>query len=223
MPYRRRGGRRGMVSYKPSGRLGKIGGALSIATKALGTAYAVKKLINVEYKSIRQTFTTDPSSSGAVVNLTAIAQGDGLANRDGNKVRAKMLQVRGVAEMNASATASHVRMVIVRDNNGSTTIPSISDLYPSVAFFASNSLKTNAPQSNSRFSVLWDHWLSLDFVGYGSTKSFAYSLPLDHHIFFSGTGATDEGKGHLYLFIASNEAINDPNIVAQSVVQFLDN
>lgn len=197
-------------------------GYLDTATRALAVAYAVRKLINVEFKNITTTFAVDPNSTGLVTNLTAIAQGDDVANRDGNKVRAKHIVVSGTITLNSSATNSRVRYVIVRDNNGSTTIPAITDLYGSVAAFALNQPKLGTPQSNSRFSVLMDKMLIVN-GGSGETKAFSWSSTLDHHIFFTGSGATDEGKGHMYLFQASNEATNDPVAGVACNVKFLDN
>ncbi len=182
----------------------------------------IARLINVEYKTITTSFTTDPNSSGAVVNLTAIAQGDDIANRQGNKIRAKHISVRGHALIGASATASQLRMMIVRDNNGSTTQPAITDLFTDVTTFRTDANKLGDPQSNSRFSVLWDHFFLLDAVN-SSQRKVKWSSSLDHHIFYTGTAATDEGKGNMYLFIASNEATNDPIVAIDAMIKFIDN
>ncbi len=192
------------------------------AQKALMIAQGVRRLINVEYFNISTDFTSDPSTSGAVVNLTAIAQGDTDASRQGSKIRAKHIECSGVVTLNASATNSRVRMVIVRDNNGSTTIPAITDLYSTVLRFVDGRPKLGTAQSNSRFSILNDRMIIVD-AGHGLTQKFFWSSSLDHHIYFSGTGATDEGKGHVYLFIASNEATNDPVVAANANLKFIDN
>ncbi len=197
-------------------------GYLDTAAQALTVAYAVRKLINVEYHRVAVSFTADPNTSGAVVNLTAIAQGDDTNDRQGNKIRLKQLLVQGKITLNSTtATDSHVRMVIVRDNNGSTTQPSIAELYGSVANFTNNLLKVGDPQTNSRFSVLWDKFIIVDTDK--PSKAVAYSQSLDSHCFFSGTGATDEGKGAIYLFISSNEATNDPVVNILGQVVYIDN
>ncbi len=212
MPRRRR---------QPRRRRPAQSGYLDTASKALAVAYAVKKLINVEYKTLSTAFTADPNNAGAVVNLTAIAQGDGVGARSGNKCRVKYISVKGTVFLHASATQSRVRMMIVRDNNGSTTQPAITDLFADATTFAQNKNKLGDPQSNSRFSVLFDKMLMIDTRR--PQYSYAWSQALDHHVFFSGSGATDEGKGHLYLFIASNEATNDPIITADAMVKWIDN
>ncbi len=204
---------------KPMSRSGRY---LDTASKALTVAYAVKKLINVEYKSLTTDFTTDPSSAGAVVNMLAIAQGDDFSNRNGRKIRLKSIRVMGHVTLNASATASTLRMVLVRDNNGSTTQPAITDLFSDVGTFAANLNKLGDPQSNSRFSILMDRFMLLDSVN-SSQRTIEWYRQEDFHVFFSGTGATDEGKGAVYLFIASNEAANDPVVSVDCQVKWIDN
>jgi len=219
MPYQKRyNNRRRRRRRAPA----RNGGYLGTASKALAVAYAVKKLINVEYKVIRSGFVVDPSSTGSVTNFTAIPQGDDLDERDGNKVRAKYIKISGVITLNASATNSRVRIALIRDNNGSTTQPAITDLYSLASGFANNTVKTSTPQNNSRFTVLYDRLFIMD-AGHGLTQSFTWSSSLDHHIFFTGAVATDEGKGHIYCFQASNEATNDPVVAATVNVMFLDN
>lgn len=196
-------------------------GNLTTASRALAVAYAVKKLINVEYFSKRTSFTVDPNTTGAVVALTNIAQGSDKDERQGNKLRVKRLSLGGVITLHASATDSRVRMTIIRDNNGSTTQPAITDLFGTVADHFNNSIKTGDPQSNSRFSVLWDKMLIVNSDT--PTKQLKYAMELDHHVFYTGTASTDEGKGHMYLFISSSEATNDPVVAIKAQVWYIDN
>ncbi len=195
---------------------------LNTASKALVVANQVRRLVNVEYKSKQTTFTVDPNSSGAVLALTNIAQGDELDQRDGQKIRAKYISVGGNILQNGSSSSTITRLMIVRDNNGSTTQPSITSLFASAADFFNGKLKLGDPQTNSRFSILWDKVVITDLSS-NFRKNVQWSSSLDHHIFYSGTAGTDEGKGHLYLFIASNEATNDPVVAIRSMVKYLDN
>lgn len=218
MPYKPRSNRR----RPKQPRYPQSSGYLDTAAKALTVAYAVRKLINVEFKMANTGLTVDPSSSGVVQNLTSISQGDTLAARDGNKIRAKRIEISGLVTMHASATQSHLRLMLVRDNNGSTTQPAITDLFSTVAVFSQNRPKLGDPQNNSRFSILWDKFIIVD-ASYRQVAPFSMSLTLDHHIYYSGTSGTDEGKGNLYLFMASNEATNDPIVNAGSNFTFIDN
>ncbi len=198
------------------------GGYLDTAAKALAVAYAVKKLINVEFHTLNTFLPVDPNTTGATKNMTAIAQGDDIANRQGDKIRLKYLSLSGTIKLHASATTSQVRLVLVRDNNGSTTQPAISDIWVSAAFFLDNKHKTGAPQVNSRFTILYDKFFLINSVG-NNQVAFNWSSSLDHHCYFTGTQGTDEGKGHIYCMIASNEATNDPIVTADIMVKWIDN
>ena len=200
----------------------RSGRYLDTAAKALTVAYAVKKLLNVEYKSLTTSFTVDPNSTGAVLHLTGMGQGDDFGERIGRKIRLKSINVQGSIVINASATATILRMMIVRDNNGTTTQPAITDLFASASVFATNLNKRGDPQSNSRFSVLMDKFVQLDAVRQSQVKVKHYSQQ-DFHVYYSGTAATDEGKGALYLFIASNEATNDPVVSVDCQIKWIDN
>ncbi len=216
MPYKQR--RKPRRQRAPQG--GK-GSYLDTASRALAVAYAVKKLINVEYFQLQTTIQADPNTSGNTQNLTAIAQGDIFNDRQGNKIRLKYLRLSGIVTLNASASDTQVRMVIVRDNNGSTTNPTISSLYTSLTVFHQNQPKLGDPQTNSRFSILWDKMVIVNTDT--PTKQFSYSMVLDHHVYFTGAATTDEGKGHLYLMIASSEVTNDPVVKGAVQVKWLDN
>ncbi len=195
---------------------------MGTAARALSLALAVKKLVNVEYKTVTVTFPVDPNSTGSVTNLSAIAQGNDIANRQGNKIRAKYLSVAGNVSMHASATESQLRLMIVRDNLGTTAQPAIADLFTDVGVFRSGRNKLGDPQSNSRFSILWDKYILLDAINNTQVK-INWSSSLDHHIYYDASAATDEGKGNVYLFLASDQATNDPILVCDSMLKFIDN
>ncbi len=195
---------------------------LNTASKALAVALQVKRLVNPEYKTLNTNLAGDPNTTGIVVSLCGIAQGDDISNRTGSKIRAKYLRARGKVVINASATASSLRIMIVRDNLGTTTAPGIDDLFASVTDFHNNKNKDGDPQSNARFSILWDKFILLDAV-FKSQVAFDYNMSLDHHISFTGTSATDEGKGCIYALMASSEATNDPVVTADVMIKWLDN
>ncbi len=214
MPYKRR--------YKPSRRVGRVGSALQTASQALTVAYGVKKLLNVEYKSHEVDIPTTISSTPNITNLSAIATGDDFNDRDGRKIKCVSLRYKGRISMHASANSSAVRMVIFRDNNGSTSIPGVTDLFASAATFLNNHNLLDDPQTNSRFSVLSDKIYLLSITG-NQQAAYDIYVKLNSHMYFSGSAATDEGKGAIYLLFVSNEATNVPNTLGNSVLKFIDN
>ncbi len=195
---------------------------LGTAAKALSVALAVQRLVNVEYKSLNTAPPVDPNTTTSITNLTAIAQGDDFNARNGRKIRAKYLRYRGSVIQHPTAVSTGLRMMIIRDNNGSTTQPALIDLFASEANFFNNQNKRGTPQQNSRFSILYDKYISLSDSG-TTAAHFDFKIPLDHRIYFSGSGSTDEGKGAIYLLSASTEATNDPILSANCMVKWIDN
>ncbi len=181
----------------------------------------LKKLINVEYHSRKTDWPVDPNTSGQVINLTAISQGDDIQNRQGRKIKLFSIRSTGSVRINASSTRSHGRCMIVRDNLGSTTIPVITDMFISVAQFVANQPRLDDPQTNARFSVLYDKFYILEQEQ--SIKKIDHYQKIGSHVTFTGSATTDEGKGHIYLFVASNEATNDPVLAASTVIKYIDN
>ena len=193
-----------------------------IGSKIYRDVAKLKRLINVEYKSHLFGLSSVASTTPNIQNVTAIAQGDTFSQRDGNKIRSFSLSFRGHVRQNPSATLSFARVMLIRDNNGSTTQPVLADLFSDAASFYDNRHKLDDPQTNSRFTVLFDQHFGLSAVG-PEILEFEWYTKLDHHIFFTGTAATDEGKGAIYSIIGSNEATNTVVVDADTVYKFIDN
>jgi len=196
---------------------------LSTAAKALMVANSVKKLVNVEYKSHKATINSSPDTSAGIGSITGIAQGDDFNSRDGRKIRLKSLRLKGSLAINASATASSVRVLVFRDNNGSTTVPTVTDIFPSAASFTNNLNRNDDPQSNSRFTVLYDRYFNMTKDNNNRITVPDRYIPLDMHVYFTGTGTGDEGKGNLFIITGSNEATNKPVLQLDIIIKFIDN
>ncbi len=194
----------------------------SDAAKALAGVRYIKSLMNVEYKSLATTITSPVDTTGTIQNVTAIAQGDDFNNRDGRKIKMFSVRIKGSGFIHASATHSRIRVMMVRDNNGSTTIPVFGDIFANVTNFRDNFPRSDDPQTNSRFTTLMDRFFLLDDNGRQSFMLDRY-IKLHHHAYFTGTAATDEGKGHIYLLTASNEATNTIVFNGEVVTKWIDN
>ncbi len=194
-----------------------------LANKALDVAVMVKALVNVEYKSFTIALVTDPNSTGVVTHLTAIAQGSDFSNRIGRKIKLLSLSIRGNIAINGSATNSIYRLLILRDNSGTTTPPTIANLFTDTATFLNNKNKIGDPQSNSRFTVLSDTWYTINIGNENTRKKIQIYKKVNFHVNYSGTAATDEGKGCVYALQASSEASLDPIVTADVMIKYIDN
>lgn len=219
MPRKRRSKRRSTRGFNPAGH---GSGYMGTAAKALSIAYGVKRLLNVEYKSKLSAPANTMTTTATITGLTLIAQGDDFGDRQGRKIRLVSLSVKGLVRADPTATQTRGRVMIIRDNNGSTIAPVIGDLFASQAAFYDGLHHLSDPQTNSRFSVLWDKQILLsdNFV---DMVPLNYYKQIDSHCFFTGTGAADEGKGSLWIIVASNHATTVPIATFDVVVKFLDN
>lgn len=106
-------------------------------------------------------FTTDATTTGAIIALNQMAAGDTALLRDGNKIIMKTIQLRFFMQLEASTTNAIVRMFIVYDRNSNLGNPSI-------ATAGTGPLDTITIQSLrqvatvSRFKVLWDQVYTLN-------------------------------------------------------------
>ncbi len=197
-------------------RSGKARAKFTVADKR--ALNKVKRAVNNLEQNVHATaFTVDPNSSGAVVNLTAVLQGIDSNDRIGDSLNPSHIECRGIITLHASASDSRVRMMIVRDNFGTTTQPAITDMFTSVTQFAANKVSFGDVQSRARFTVIWDRYVLLDAGAHGLTNTVVMKKKLAKKpILYTGIQTTDEGQNNLYLFIASNEATNDPVVNIQS-------
>ena len=192
-----------------------------VAQKALRIAKSNRSLINTDIRSRNLNLPVAPNTTGEVQQLTNISQGDNVNERQGNAITLKSLKLAGTVTLHASASGSHVRIMIVRDNLGTTTPPVIGDMFSSVLQFNDNKHRLAAPQVVKRFTVLYDRFYMMDTSGLGTIKAIKFSKVLNSKCYFTGTASTNEGKGNLYLFIASNEATNDPVVAVDSFLSWV--
>ncbi len=192
------------------------------AAKALRIARKLKSMINVEYKTVQVGFKVDPNTTPQILHLSATAQGDTLASRDGNKIKAFSIQLKGCVSINASAVSTLTRFLVFLDHANTGTPPVITDLFSSAASFTNGESRVSDPQSNSRFIVLKDIIILQSDQGPKISKVNFYKR-LHHHIKYIGAATTDEGMGTVWVFQASNEATNDPVVNVKSTFKWIDN
>ncbi len=214
MPYKKK-------HYKKKRNYGKY---LSTAGKALTVALQVRKLLNVEFKLLDSFATgTAMTVTPIVQQLILIAQGDGVANHDGNQIKSHSNLLRYVITMNTSAVASACRVMLVRDTqpNGATFVSS--DLLTDITVF--DSIISPIHQDfKHRFKVLYDrrHYLSDSGSKKQSGKHFT---KMSFLVRFDDTSAniTALQTNSLALVFFSDEATNTPTITFFNRYRFIDN
>jgi len=110
-----------------------------------------------EMKTFDVGFSTDASTTGAVVQLTTIPTGDDGLTRDGKKIAVKSLHIRCSYSLEDQAVNQKARFLLVHDNAPNQTTFSASNLLSSLTI----ENFTN-PAFFSRFTVLMDKVIVLN-------------------------------------------------------------
>lgn len=222
--YRRRYVRRGRGRRGRGRRGGGFGrmarnavGAWSLAKSALAGVRYLRGLVNSEMYKYDLDVTPTVDTTGTVTHLTGIAVGDGDNQRTGNSIFVRGMYIRFSMKINAVATASLIRILLVRDRQQvADTVPTIADVLEAVT--------PNAPlNSNSvgKYDILWDRVVALQLANLDN-KFLTKFIPCRSHVRFNGTAGTDIQRNGVYLMIFSNDA-NAPTVTYSSRITYHDN
>lgn len=214
-PYRRRAGYRG----RKAAWYDKKYSALQLAKKAYTGVRYIKGLVNSEMYHHRLTGTAvNVTSTGAVVHLSGINQGDTSVTRTGNSVFCRGLVLRMRFAINATATTTFCRIMLVIDQQ------QVSDTDPSVTSVLQTAdvLSTLHINQSGRYKILKSWLFSMDDAR-NQTRIIDHYQKLWHHIRFNGAASTDIQKGGMYLLYLSDQAVNYPVMDYESKLSYHDN
>lgn len=220
----RRYGRRRYRRYRRRPWYQKKYSAIQLAGKALSGVSYLKSLVNAE-KHLFDTINTGstPSSAGTITHLTAVPEGDTQGARDGLSILANGNYLSGEVTINASATATFLRIMLVVDKQQvSDTAPAVADVIDS-----SSSLLWLAPLNNlnlGRFSVLHDRLIRVDSDDpLKSFKKYCRFGKHGMHIRYNAALGSDIEKNGFYIILVSSEAVNSPTVKFFNRFRFYDN
>lgn len=188
-----------------------------LAWKAWEAAKYLKGIINSEMYHMVNASAASVDTTGTVVSLCNIAQGDDISGRTGDSIFVKYLQSRFIVTKHASATFTSVSIFFVIDNQQvADTAPTITDVLQSADPLSGLNLS-----KHKRCRVLARYNFMLD--ANDVSKEFKLNKALKHHVFFNGTASTDIQKGGIYMMAISNEASNTPTIIYNDRISYYDN
>lgn len=216
MPYRNyyRRGRR----YAK--RKGYNAPSYNTAAKALSTALAVKKLLNVEYKHYDQAGTAAPPTAGQVILFdNGMLQGDSTTQREGNSILVKSLQFKG--RFISTVNAQQVRVLMVQDTDNQGAAPAVTDILSAAdpnAFY-------NVIDYPGRFRILGDKTVNLSGAVGPSIREINMYHKGGFHIKYNGaTGAvTDRRKNAVYILWISTGSSTLPTTQNYRRMRWIDN
>jgi len=134
---------------------------VNTAGKALSLAYSIKKMLNVEYK--QYTSSTNgvvDNTTGTIVNLSGMVQGDDYSEVVGRQVKATYLEANGLATIASATSTTLLRMIIfIWNNDASSQTPTVTDVLQVANPFSEFSIDTKG-----QYRVIADKKLLLDSV-----------------------------------------------------------
>lgn len=206
------------VAKKPQGFMQKVSGT------TLGQVWnqikLLKNLINVEFKYLDTSGSGVVDNAGALTYLTGIAEGDDISNRNGRSIKSQSLFVKMRLVINASATGTCIRHIIVMDKHNQGATPTVTDILQTASVESSLNISTQ----QNRWHILSDEVISLTTSG-GNTKYVERFYPWHAHIKYGGTTAnvSDARFGAIFMLQISSEAINTPTSVYNIRYRYVDN
>ncbi len=177
-----------------------------------------------ELGRIRIALDTVPDTTASVVNVSFIAQGDDVNTRHGRKIHAEHISVQGSITKAVTSSQTKVRFLLFRDNLGTTTAPTLADLFTDENDFFENKHRLINEQPMKRFTILWDKFMIINeaFDGNGSALAYKFSKKLNFDILYTGTAATDEGKNSIWMMIGCDEVSATPDNQGDIVFKYSD-
>lgn len=197
MPYR---SRRRFTRNRRS-RPRRFGGRSRVTRLARKVRFINKRLSTEVKKADVNVLDASLDIAGTVFNLSAIAQGDTSATREGNQIRAKYLSCVGTIASNTSST----RLIVVQDTQMTPgSAPTVAQITESAD---TRTLMNRQSATAGRFNIIWDKLFAPWPGGVGSqlesTRVFRFYKRLDRkpYVKTTWTGATntDFQNGHFFL------------------------
>jgi hypothetical protein len=181
---------------------------------------------NPEVKHADVTINNAVSTTTLVSFLSGISQGDSNTTRDGNSVKITGFYGDIIYVMNASATTSRVRTLIVVDTQMNAATPTASDVFDTSGSATVGLI--NVDTFPGRFVVLYDE---VDVLTIGTEKRMVHrriALPAlqNMHLKYNtgtGNGVTAAVGPHIFMLQLSTEATNTVGQDSTFRLSFLDN
>lgn len=211
-------------NYRKRRQPSKVSSYMSTAQKALSIALALKRLINVEVKSIDTIDNGfEVTTSADIRALTLVNTGVGNMNRVGDSLKGHANDLRYSMFIQSGAVRSLVRVIVFKDNASNGVLPLASALLE----FDDNIHSPINYTNTKRFIIKYDRTHVL--TGINSAKSNVYGRSLHqltHIVRYESNSANqvDAKTGHMYvLFISDQPAVTAPTIRFINRFTFIDN
>lgn len=202
---------------------------INTAVKAIRIARKAMSMVAGEMKVLQTsgTATSIVDGVGTSIQLSNIGPGDTSILRDGNMILIKKIDVDLTLKMNAAATSSQVRILLVKDKQPNGAVVPVADLLE----VTTNLLSILCPKNHNfmkRFIILYDKVHILDQnVTAVSSKSRHIHIKRKQNIKIQYDGVvgdiTDVQTNSYTLILIGNEPTNEPTFDHFVRLSFIDN
>lgn len=193
--------------------------AYALATQAAKDIWYLKGLVNSEMlKYDISTTSTAVNSSGTIIPLSGIAQGDGDSARTGNSILIRKMLLRMQFYQNAAAANTTFKVLLFMDKQQiGDTAPAVTDVLDSASTLSP--LNSNTV---GRFNVLGS-WLFHTSTDRDTVVEKNFFKDLRTHIRYNGNLGTDIQKNGIYLLMISDQGTNIPTVYYNWRLSYHDN
>lgn len=181
------------------------------------------------------------TSTWTLLNLTGIAQGDTVSNRQGSRITPEWIRMKSTVSPDLATAygggAVELRRVVFIDRGGIGAVPAQTDVFNTAT--EPKSLKNY--QNSQRFIILKDDYVNVmntSAAGAGTSSTFVDDLYIDLSKYFrlvkkvtsyTGTGATsaDIGQGAVYIAWITDQTLgtgmNNTGLAYSASLGYFDN
>ncbi len=198
---------------------------LGTASKALSVAYAVKRLVNVEFKHHNvQQLNTSITDAGLIVQLSNVGQGDNSQQRDGGSCKFTSFRLAYQFRISQSAVSTIVRVMVVHDKQTNQAVFTLADLLFDATIQDAIFSPPNINNA-SRFNILYDRLHSMAINGNSANIARIVHKKLNLKTRYDAAvgDITDLTQDSLALVFIGDQATNDPAVSFNYRSRFIDN
>lgn len=197
------------------------------AGKALKIAEEVAGMLNTEQKILEEIVTPTFSQSGQLTAVSIPAIGTGSAGRIGDQFRMKSFHMTGVLTINASATYTLARVILLREDCPGTTALTVANVLHDIGGATLGTSK--APllyyerDGRHRFKILFDKTYLLKDVENNAVKINFHKYWKKGPIVEFDSGSATVVQNKFYYLVITDEATNIPAAEWITRYHYVDN
>lgn len=185
-----------------------------------------RRITRLERGGYQELKTHDKSSegtrgtTGTIIPLSEVAQGDTSLTREGLQIRPRFLVYKIFANGNSSGPTNQVRLIIFTDKGNQGTYPTAAQLLE-----ADSMTSWAEHDTRPRFKIHRDMIISVPYGTNNATfRKGIIKFNKNKKIWYTGTTAAEasNGKNALFAYIISNDNTNQPTCSLYTRLRFVD-